>query len=71
MTFGREIRAERGRWGISQARLAEALGIQRNTLVEIELGRVPISTAYLNEVLRTIEALAGVSRQDETTVSRQ
>lgn len=39
-TPGEELRLERLRRGMSQARLAKMMGIQRDTLIDWELGRV-------------------------------
>jgi transcriptional regulator with XRE-family HTH domain len=56
--FNTTILGERARRRVRQSALAEAEGIHKATLVDIERGRIGIDKATFRRLMRRLEALA-------------
>ena len=63
MTPGQRVRALRESAGLSRVQVARAIGWRnRGTVVDYELGRVPLTASAEAKITAAIRALAGVDR---------
>jgi transcriptional regulator with XRE-family HTH domain len=54
-TFGRAVRHERERLGLSQAKFAEHAGVHRTYISSVELGKVNVGIEIANALARALE----------------
>ena len=54
LTFGRAVRRERERLGVSQEKFAELANVHRTYISSIELGKVSVGIEVANELARAL-----------------
>jgi transcriptional regulator with XRE-family HTH domain len=55
LTFGRAIRHERERLGVSQEKFAELANVHRTYISSVELGKVSVGIEVANALARALE----------------
>ena len=63
---GTELRKERKRLGLSQAKLADALGVTANTVARWERGEMNIARPQVETALRNLKEIKSMTAYDRT-----
>ena len=64
--IGIELRKERKRLGLSQAKLADALGVTANTVARWERGEMNIARPQIETALKNLKEVGSMSAYDRT-----